>query len=72
MAEFEKFHFSSLNELKDKMKELGISIPVSEDLSPLAEHVKIGEKDAPNSLAVLPMEGCDGEKNGSPSALTVR
>ena len=72
MAAFEKFYFGSLDEFKGKIKELNLNIPVSEDLSPLGDPVKVNNRTAPNSIAILPMEGCDGEMDGSPSELTMR
>jgi NADH:flavin oxidoreductases, Old Yellow Enzyme family len=72
MAGFEKFGFHSLDELKNKIQELNLDIPVMEDVSVLSEPVPVGKKTAPNSFAILPMEGCDGEMDGSPSELTLR
>lgn len=72
MAPFEKFSFKTLDELKNKIADLGVNITLSEDLSPLAMPVKIGPVTAPNSMAVLPMEGCDSERDGSPSELVKR
>lgn len=34
--------------------------------------MKVGHLEAPNAIAVLPMEGCDGNSDGSPSDLTFR
>ncbi|HOM42715.1 MAG: hypothetical protein PHE70_03600 [Tepidanaerobacteraceae bacterium] len=72
MADFEKFNFSSYEELKRKIDELGVNIKLTHDLSPLLKPVKIGGKTAPNSMAILPMEGCDGNPDGSPSELVHR
>ena len=67
MATFERFKFKSVDEIREKVKELGVNINFSDDLSPLANPVKIGHVESPNSIAVLPMEGCDSERDGSPS-----
>lgn len=72
MAAHEKFNFKSLEALKEKVQELGVNVNVSEDLSPLSKPVKVGKKIAPNSFAVLPMEGCDSNPDGSPSELVTR
>lgn len=72
MAAFEKFKFKTVEELKAKIEELGVNINLSEDLSPLSRPVKIGPVTAPNSIAILPMEGCDSERDGSPSELVRR
>lgn len=45
---------------------------MSDDFEPLKKPVKIGNKTAPNSMAVLPMEGCDSNPDGSPSELVHR
>lgn len=72
MAPFEKFNFKHLTDIQNKVKELGVAIRFDEDLAPLAKPVKINHRIAPNSLAILPMEGCDSERDGSPSELVRR
>lgn len=72
MSTFEKFNFHSLEELKQKLAQEGISIALSEDLSAFARTVKIGRRTAPNAFAILPMEGCDCALDGAPSELTLR
>lgn len=70
----EKYHkkFNSLQELVDVANSLALNVPVSEDLSVLAEPVQLGDKTVPNSLAIHPMEGCDGDALGQPGPLTIR
>lgn len=72
MQTFEKFGFVSLEDFKEKITQLGISININDDLSPLAKSVRIGKKQTPNAIAILPMEGCDCNRDGSPSELTKR
>ena len=72
MAEFQRFNFKSLAEIREKARELGAKLEFSEDLSPLSREVKVGRLASPNSFAVLPMEGCDSERDGSPSDLVRR
>ncbi|MEM1485906.1 NADH:flavin oxidoreductase [Oscillospiraceae bacterium PP1C4] len=72
MAGFEKFNFKNLKDIQNKINELGANMILSEDFSPLKKPVKVGHKTAPNAMAVLPMEGCDGNPDGSPSELTLR
>ncbi|MBN2327577.1 MAG: FAD-dependent oxidoreductase [Candidatus Omnitrophica bacterium] len=72
MSEHDRFRFHSLDELKQKIDELGLDIPTSDDFSILAEPVSYGSKMVPNRLACHPMEGCDGLPNGAPSDLTLR
>lgn len=72
MSAFGKFDYKSIEEIRNKIDELGVNISMSDDLSLLAKPVKIGAFISPNSMAVLPMEGCDSEGDGSPSELTKR
>jgi 2,4-dienoyl-CoA reductase-like NADH-dependent reductase (Old Yellow Enzyme family) len=68
----EKFNFSSLEEIREKTLSLGLNITFNDDLSPLSKEVRIGNKIAANAFAVLPMEGCDSNADGSPSDLVKR
>jgi len=68
----ERFNFNSLEEIRKKTKVLGLRIEFKEDFSPLTRQVRIGSKTAANSFAVLPMEGCDSNPDGSPSDLVKR
>lgn len=72
MSAHEKFNFKTLSEVKDKISALNVTLPLTEDLSPLQSQVKVGTQLAPNAIAVLPMEGCDSEADGSPSELVER
>ncbi len=72
MSQFEKFNFKSVEEIKAKIDQLGVNITLTDDLSPLKRPVKIGNKIAPNSIAILPMEGCDSNPDGSPTELVYR
>ena len=72
MAAHEKFTFSSLDELRVKIAALGVDIALTQDISPLKQPVKVGHLTAPNAMAVLPMEGCDSQADGSPSELVER
>ena len=66
------FHYRTLAELREDLAQLGVDLPLSEDLAPLARPVRIGSRVAPNALAVQPMEGCDGTPDGRPDTLTTR
>ena len=72
MAAHEKFSFKSLDELEARIEALHVDVPITKDLSPLARRVKVGHMEAPNAIAVLPMEGCDSNPDGSPSDLVER
>lgn len=68
-----KFNYSTIDELKGKIDELGLkNLPFSDDVSCLGDSVKVGERVVPNRIAVQPMEGCDGTASGEPDELTVR
>lgn len=68
----EKFSYHSLGEVKEKIKELNVEIPLSENIALLKAELKIGAISVPNRLAIQPMEGCDGLTDGTPAALTYR
>ena len=72
MGTHEKFNFKSVDAIREKSTRLGLSLQFSDDFSPLGETVTIGKRTAPNRIAVLPMEGCDSEPDGSPSELVER
>ena len=72
MARHETFSFRSPSQLLERIAELGVDVRLQDDLSPLGRPVDVGHLRAPNSLAVHPMEGCDGTADGSPGELTVR
>ncbi len=72
MHSFERFHYNRLEELLSEFERLGLELPVTDDLSPLAEPMGIGDRTVPNRLVVHPMEGCDCTGEGSPGELTKR
>ena len=63
---------SSVEDLKALSARLGVSVDAIEDVSILVEPVQFAGLTIPNSLAVHPMEGCDGDALGRPDKLTVR
>jgi NADPH-dependent glutamate synthase beta subunit-like oxidoreductase/2,4-dienoyl-CoA reductase-like NADH-dependent reductase (Old Yellow Enzyme family) len=72
MSDFSRFHYKTLDDLLVEARRLGVELPVSDNLSILAEPVQFGRRTVPNRFAVQPMEGCDGLADGSPSELTIR
>ena len=61
--------------------QLNVPVDAAEDVSILAEPVHVPPQETsggkgglviPNSLAVHPMEGCDGDSQGRPGKLTLR
>jgi 2,4-dienoyl-CoA reductase-like NADH-dependent reductase (Old Yellow Enzyme family) len=69
---FKAFNYTNLDEIIKESEALGLNLSFSEDTSILGEKVKIGDRVIPNSLSFHPMEGCDGNRDGSPSDFTVR
>lgn len=68
---------STSTELRAYLDSFGISLPLDEVLqkspeSPMAQPYSIRDRVIGNRLAVLPMEGWDGNADGSPGELTVR
>jgi len=62
----------TLDDLRRMASELSLDVPIAEDASVLAQPVQVGSLAAPNSLAVQPMEGCDGDPQGRPRPVTQR
>jgi len=67
-----EFQLSSIEDMKRLSRQLDVSVEAIEDVSILAEPVRVGGLTIPNSLAIHPMEGCDGDAAGRPSKLTLR
>lgn len=70
MARF--FKYKSADELTAAASELGQPIECVEDLSVLAQPTSVAGRTVGNRIAIHPMEGCDGELDGSPGDLTLR
>ncbi|MBN2270659.1 MAG: FAD-dependent oxidoreductase [Sedimentisphaerales bacterium] len=67
-----EFRLSGIEDLEEMNRGLGLDVDAIEDVSVLAEPVRAGGLSMPNSLAVHPMEGCDGDSQGRPGKLTLR
>jgi len=67
-----EFRLREIDDLKRLSEQLNVSVEAIEDVSILAQPVRAGGLLIPNSLAVHPMEGCDGDAQGRPSKLTLR
>jgi 2,4-dienoyl-CoA reductase-like NADH-dependent reductase (Old Yellow Enzyme family) len=67
-----EFQLSGIEDLERLASGLGVRLDAIEDVSILKEEVRVGGLVIPNSLAVHPMEGCDGDSAGRPGKLTVR
>jgi 2,4-dienoyl-CoA reductase (NADPH2) len=66
------FHFGSAAELEARIREDKLPLQLDHDFQPLFQSVRVGGFVLPNRFVVLPMEGCDGEADGSPGPLTIR
>ena len=66
----------SKKDLTDGLAAAGVSLPVSEDGDGgegiLSESFSAGGLKIPNRLVCQPMEGCDGNFDGTPGELTLR
>lgn len=72
MESHERFKFKTIEQIQEKVAELGLEIPFEKDLSTLFDKVKIGKHALPNRFAVHPMEGFDADMTGSPQDLAFR
>lgn len=72
MSQHERFRFATREALSQKIRELGVDIPLSDDVGILLVPVDVGGRKVPNRFAVQPMEGRDGRADGSPGPLTFR
>jgi len=68
------FDFDTAESLLEGAAKLGVSkeIGLDQDLSPLLEPIVIGGRKVGNRMAIHPMEGCDGTRDGKPGELTFR
>ena len=72
-ARHERFHLRTLDALRDKARELGVTLPISTELAGLGAPLEgIGSVRAPNRFAVHPMEGFDSNPDGGPGPLSFR
>jgi 2,4-dienoyl-CoA reductase-like NADH-dependent reductase (Old Yellow Enzyme family) len=70
MARF--FKYKTAADLLAENARLGIDLRLQDDLSPLNAPIAIGPRTVGNRWCIHPMEGCDGELDGSPGELTLR
>ena len=66
----EKFTYKSLEDVKAKCKELGVTIPFADNTECLSAPIRIGNREIPNRLGIAPMEGADSTPDGKPSEYT--
>lgn len=68
----ERFRFKNRAALERRIADLGLDIPLSNDISILFSPVVVARKTLANRFVVLPLEGADGDPAGRPSELTLR
>ena len=66
------FKYKTADDLLADAVRLNVPLRLSDDLSPLFSPVMVGGRTLGNRLAVQPMEGCDGTRDGRPDELTFR
>jgi len=73
---FAEFHYPSLEALQADAEALSVKLPVSNNVSVLANQLTVRHGGhawtLPNRLACHPMEGSDGNLDGTPGPLTIR
>lgn len=68
----EKFHYTSLQDVRQTCETLNVSLPLAEDCSGLFDKLEKNGMSFENRIVVQPMEGCDAAENGAPGELTKR
>jgi len=67
-----RFKFSSIDDLRTALDNMGIFLPLSDDTDILKQPLQIYKKRIPNRMITHPMEGVDGDGQGRPGDLTRR
>ena len=71
--EFSGFKYKNLDEVESDIKDMNLNLHLSDKLELLQKKVTINNSiTIPNSIAFHPMEGTDGNYDGSPHELTIR
>ena len=68
----ERFHYKTLEDIRAKETELGITLPFAENTRVLAQPLTVGDITFYNRLGIAPMEGADSAPDGSPTEYTIR
>lgn len=66
----EKFHYKSLEEVRERETELGVEFPLSENIAILKEPFTLAGHCVANRIAIQPMEGSDSTADGRPGEYT--
>lgn len=68
----ERFHYKTLEEVKERAEELKVYLPFSSSTDILKTPLKVGNVTSHNRMGIAPMEGADSLEDGSPSDYTIR
>ena len=68
----ERFHYKSLEEVKARAADLGVTLPFAAETHALTRPLTFGPVTVPNRMGIAPMEGADSLEDGSPSEMTLR
>lgn len=68
----EPFTFKDRAALERKIAELGLDLPLADDISVLFQPLSLAGRTLSNRLVIHPMEGADSTADGQPSELTFR
>lgn len=68
----ERFHYKTLEEVKERAEELKVYLPFSSSTDILKTPLKVGNVTFHNRMGIAPMEGADSLEVGSPSDYTIR
>lgn len=71
-TQFRPFRFQHAGELEAAIAVQKLHIPLAATSAALTTTVQVGGHVLPNRMAVHPMEGCDGNEDGSLGELTIR
>jgi NADPH2 dehydrogenase len=66
------FKYKTAAQLRADAVARGLEVPLDDDLSPLLDPIRVAGRVVGNRLAIQPMEGCDGNPDGTPGELTLR
>ena len=68
----ERFHYKTLEEVKERAEELKVYLPFSSSTDILKTPLKVGNVTFHNRMGIAPMEGADSLEDGSRSDYTIR
>ncbi len=66
------FKYKTPQSLREDARQLGLTVELDDDLTPLLGRVQLTGRTVGNRLAIQPMEGCDSNPDGTPGELTLR